>query len=47
MLESVQRNLPKPVELAVLTAEVARLSGRDRERTGASGPVDSHHASRA
>ena len=47
MLESVQRNLPKPVEPAVLTAEVARLSGRERERTGASGPVDSHHASRA
>jgi signal transduction histidine kinase/CheY-like chemotaxis protein len=28
MLEAVQRDLPKPVEPAVLTAEIARLTGR-------------------
>ena len=30
MLESSQRDLPKPVEPAVLTAEIARLTGRER-----------------
>ncbi|HEV3486896.1 MAG TPA: hybrid sensor histidine kinase/response regulator [Vicinamibacterales bacterium] len=32
MLEAVQRHLPKPVEPAVLTAEIARISGRERRR---------------
>jgi signal transduction histidine kinase len=32
MLSDVKRDLPKPVEPAVLTAEVARLTGRERRR---------------
>lgn len=32
LLASVQRELPKPVEPAVLTSEIARLAGRDRRR---------------
>ena len=32
MLEAVQRHLPKPVEPAVLTAEIARITGRERRR---------------
>jgi signal transduction histidine kinase len=32
LLADVQRDLPKPVEPAVLTAEVARLAGRERRR---------------
>lgn len=32
MLEPVQTDLPKPVEPAVLTAEIARLAGRERRR---------------
>jgi signal transduction histidine kinase/CheY-like chemotaxis protein len=32
LLSDVQRDLPKPVEPAVLTAEVARLAGRERRR---------------
>jgi signal transduction histidine kinase len=32
MLEAVQRQLPKPVEPSVLTAEIARISGRERRR---------------
>jgi CheY-like chemotaxis protein len=32
MLEPVLTNLPKPVEPAVLTAEIARLTGRERRR---------------
>jgi len=32
MLDAVLRDLPKPVEPSVLTAEVARLSGRERRR---------------
>jgi signal transduction histidine kinase len=32
MLEPVQRELPKPVEPALLAAEIARLSGRERRR---------------
>jgi CheY-like chemotaxis protein len=30
MLDAVQRHLPKPVEPSVLTAEIARISGRER-----------------
>jgi signal transduction histidine kinase len=33
LLSKVQSDLPKPVEPAVLTAEVARLAGRERRRT--------------
>ena len=33
ILAPVQRRVPKPVEPATLTAEVARLSGRERRRT--------------
>ena len=33
LLSDVQRDLPKPVEPAVLTAEVARLAGRERRRS--------------
>jgi len=32
MLSEVQRSLPKPVEPAILTAEIARLTGRERRR---------------
>ena len=32
MLRDVKRDLPKPVEPAVLTAEIARLTGRERRR---------------
>jgi CheY-like chemotaxis protein len=32
MLSDVQRDLPKPVEPAILTAEIARLTGRERRR---------------
>jgi signal transduction histidine kinase len=32
MLEPVQTDLPKPIEPAVLTAEIARLTGRERRR---------------
>jgi CheY-like chemotaxis protein len=32
MLEASQCDLPKPIEPAVLTAEIARLSGRERRR---------------
>ena len=32
MLEPVQTDLPKPVEPALLTAEIARLTGRERRR---------------
>jgi CheY-like chemotaxis protein len=32
MLEPAQRDLPKPVEPSVLTAEIARLTGRERRR---------------
>jgi CheY-like chemotaxis protein len=32
MLEPSQRDLPKPVEPALLTAEIARLTGRERRR---------------
>ncbi|HEY7059120.1 MAG TPA: hybrid sensor histidine kinase/response regulator, partial [Vicinamibacterales bacterium] len=32
MLSEVKRSLPKPVEPAVLTAEIARLAGRERRR---------------
>jgi CheY-like chemotaxis protein len=36
MLESAQIDLPKPVEPAVLTAEIARLTGRERRRVARS-----------
>ncbi len=32
MLAEVKRDLPKPVEPAILTAEIARLAGRERRR---------------
>lgn len=32
MLADVKRDLPKPVEPAILTAEIARLTGRERRR---------------
>jgi CheY-like chemotaxis protein len=32
MLSNVRRDLPKPVEPAVLTSEIARLTGRERRR---------------
>ena len=32
LIAEVQRDLPKPVEPAVLTAEIARLAGRERRR---------------
>jgi len=32
LLSDVKRDLPKPVEPAVLTAEIARLTGRERRR---------------
>ena len=32
MIAEVQRDLPKPIEPAVLTAEIARLTGRERRR---------------
>jgi CheY-like chemotaxis protein/anti-sigma regulatory factor (Ser/Thr protein kinase) len=32
LLSAVHRDLPKPVEPAVLTAEIARLTGRERRR---------------
>lgn len=32
MLEAVRRDLPKPIEPSVLTAEIARLTGRERRR---------------
>ena len=32
MIAEVQRDLPKPIEPALLTAEVARLAGRERRR---------------
>ena len=32
MLSEVHRDLPKPVEPAILTAEIARLTGRERRR---------------
>jgi CheY-like chemotaxis protein len=36
MLEPVQTDLPKPVEPALLTAEIARLTGRERRRVARS-----------
>jgi signal transduction histidine kinase len=36
MLESVHSDLPKPVEPAVLTAEIARVTGRERRRVARS-----------
>ncbi|MGH9409674.1 MAG: hybrid sensor histidine kinase/response regulator [Vicinamibacterales bacterium] len=33
LLSDVQRELPKPIEPAALTAEIARLTGRERRRT--------------
>jgi CheY-like chemotaxis protein len=36
MLEPVQADLPKPIEPAVLTAEIARLTGRERRRVARS-----------
>jgi hypothetical protein len=32
MLADVHRDVPKPVEPSVLTAEIARLTGRERRR---------------
>ena len=32
MLDAVQRELPKPIEPSLLTAEIARLTGRERRR---------------
>jgi CheY-like chemotaxis protein len=32
LLSDVHRDLPKPVEPAILTAEIARLTGRERRR---------------
>ncbi len=32
LLQGVQRNVPKPIEPALLTAEIARLAGRERRR---------------
>jgi CheY-like chemotaxis protein len=32
MISEVQRDLPKPIEPAALTDEIARLAGRDRRR---------------
>ncbi len=32
MLSDVKRDLPKPVGPAILTAEIARLTGRERRR---------------
>jgi hypothetical protein len=32
MLASAQSELPKPVEAAALTSEIARLTGRERRR---------------
>ena len=32
LLSDVKRDLPKPVEPAILTAEIARLAGRERRR---------------
>jgi CheY-like chemotaxis protein len=32
MIAEVQRELPKPIEPARLTAEIARLAGRERRR---------------
>jgi hypothetical protein len=32
MMAEVWRDLPKPVEPALLTAEIARLTGRERRR---------------
>ncbi len=32
LLEAVQRHLPKPIEPSLLTAEIARISGRERRR---------------
>jgi CheY-like chemotaxis protein len=32
MLSDVKRDLPKPLEPAILTAEIARLTGRERRR---------------
>ena len=32
MLSEVKRDLPKPVEPAMLTAEIARMTGRERRR---------------
>jgi CheY-like chemotaxis protein len=32
MIAEVQRNVPKPIEPSVLTAEIARLAGRERRR---------------
>jgi signal transduction histidine kinase len=36
MLEPVQTELPKPIEPALLTAEIARLTGRERRRVARS-----------
>ena len=36
MLEAFQCDLPKPVEPAMLTAEIARLTGRERRRVARS-----------
>jgi response regulator RpfG family c-di-GMP phosphodiesterase len=32
MLSEVKRDLPKPLEPSILTAEIARLTGRERRR---------------
>jgi hypothetical protein len=32
MLDAVQCDLPKPIEPSLLTAEIARLTGRERRR---------------
>ena len=32
MISDVHRDLPKPIEPSVLTAEIARLAGRERRR---------------
>jgi hypothetical protein len=32
MIADVQRDLPKPIDPSLLTAEIARLAGRDRRR---------------
>jgi len=36
LIAEVHRDLPKPVEPALLTAEIARLGGRNRRRAGGS-----------
>jgi hypothetical protein len=36
MLNAVQRDLPKPIDTALLTSEIARLTGRERRRVARS-----------